>query len=147
MTHSKSGITLVEMVVVIVLLGILAATALPRFVNLQQDARAATVTGFAGGLNSAVELVQAAWLARGSISPVVMADGTSVTVSSTGVPTSNFAGIGSAMGCESSTACQGMAANFGPFSTTFRPSGGSSTGTCQVSYSAAGLILASTVGC
>ena len=50
--NKQSGFTLVELVMVIVILGILAATAIPAFINLQSDARVATVAGVAGGLSS-----------------------------------------------------------------------------------------------
>ncbi|HUO44339.1 MAG TPA: prepilin-type N-terminal cleavage/methylation domain-containing protein [Burkholderiales bacterium] len=147
MNRPSTGFTLVELIVVIVTLGILAATALPQFVNLQGNARAATVNAFAGGLQSAVNLVQSGWVAQGNVSPVTLANGNSVTVSATGIPTANLAGIGTAMNCQSATLCQGMVANFGPLLTTFQPNGGPLTGLCQVSYTAAGVINATVSGC
>ena len=54
MRKVQAGFTLIELVVVIVILGILAATALPKFIDLTGDATKAAVAGFAGAIKSAV---------------------------------------------------------------------------------------------
>ena len=50
----KNGFTLIELVVVIVILGILAVSAAPRFLNLQVDARNATLHAMKGTINGAM---------------------------------------------------------------------------------------------
>lgn len=62
----EKGFTLIEMVMVIVILGILAAVAIPRFIDLQGEARIATANGVAGAITGTASMLHAAYLLGGT---------------------------------------------------------------------------------
>ena len=139
--QTQRGFTLIELVVVIVILGLLAATALPKFIDVTTNARAASVQGVAGGLRAAVALAQAQYIVNGSkAAATVTMGGTSVA---TMVENTNT-------GMGGRPTCAGMFTAMPPpdgytispvnvaacaattSAITFTPQGGS--GTCQVVY-------------
>ena len=61
----QSGFTLIELVIVVVILGFLAVTAIPKFIDLTDQAKQANIEGMAGGFATAISLARAQWEAEG----------------------------------------------------------------------------------
>lgn len=59
--HKSQGFTIIELIIVVVILGLLAAAAIPRFTNIAADAEDASLEGVAGGFTSAVGIVRGQW--------------------------------------------------------------------------------------
>jgi len=142
--NNQKGFTLIELVVVIVVLGILAAFALPRFINVTSEARAATVEACAGSLRAAVALARAQYMAEGdATATTVDMDGTNVTCTAgSGIPVATAAGIGAAL-----QSTDGYDITYGTGTATFEPESDAS-GTCEAVYDGTtGVVTVDTTGC
>jgi MSHA pilin protein MshA len=84
--RTAKGFTLIELVIVIVILGILSAFAIPRYLALVQQARNASTLGLYGAILSASAIVHSGWLAQGGIGTNVAMENGNVTTTIQGYP-------------------------------------------------------------
>ncbi|WP_305837362.1 prepilin-type N-terminal cleavage/methylation domain-containing protein [Photobacterium leiognathi] len=147
----QGGFTLIELVVVIVILGILAVTAAPKFMNLQNDARKASLEGLKGSIQGAAGIVYG----KAAIKGIESADAaTNVKVGDIttkfGYPTANTTGIVNAVSGLETDGQDWVGADDGDgiyvvtFKSLVKPSGAAATAAeivatgCYVEYTDAG---------
>ncbi|MEK7206795.1 MAG: type II secretion system protein [Pseudomonadota bacterium] len=147
MKKQQAGFTLIELVLVIVILGILAATALPRFSDLSTEARIAAVNGLAGGVRSASALAKATQLAKslGSSTAITM-EGVNIDMLNR-YPDASTTGIQAAL-----SDITGFGAFGAVTANAFEKTGAGTPANCAVGYTAATatvgpVITTSTGGC
>jgi len=139
---AQSGFTIIEMVAVIIIIALLAATALPKFTNLSGEARYSSLNALAGGLRAAASLSKSKWSVAQSgnlntvdfngtwVSVIALTTAGSATVANLGYPTQTTTGINLAMDSWGSYS----SGSEGDGAYVYWPAGAATSNTCYVKY-------------
>ena len=130
----SAGFTLIELVIVIVILGILAVTAAPKFLNLQKDARESTLKGLKAAMESSASIVYSKAVIQGlETSSAAAVDGIKTKY---GYPTAAANGIGNALDLSTGDWASGAVGTGATASFSFWPNDLASgvSASCNVKY-------------
>jgi len=159
--HRQAGFTLVELIVVILILGILSALALPKFINMGSDARTAKIQAIYGSVRAASQIVHAAAVVRNQLGATgsVVVDNTSITTVYGYPDLTTATGIVFAAGLDTNTTAASNQDQVTLDTTTLagtlyiEPNGSTTMTSCKVTYTPAAsatvppVISVTTSGC